>query len=69
MSNARYARTSMYSESLSKGLETQDVNKKADFFANIDLDLDDPINQVHNIPKTDGPDSAIDVSEKEDDKK
>jgi len=59
MSDARYARTMMYSQSISKGIDTNVVNKAEDFFANIDLDTD------IQIPETDGPDSAINIFEKD----
>ena len=55
MSDARYARTMMYSQSISKGVNTNVVNKAEDFFVNIDLDTD------VQIPETDGPDSAINI--------
>jgi len=38
MSNALYTRTQCYSESISDGLATADVNIKEDFFGKIDLD-------------------------------
>jgi hypothetical protein len=42
MSQARYMRSQSYSESISKGLDTADVNNNVDFFANIDLDDNPP---------------------------
>ena len=42
MSSARYARTQHYSESITKGLDTQEINDGVDFFANIDLDDNPP---------------------------
>jgi Mg-chelatase subunit ChlD len=64
MSNARYARTMMYSQSLNEeSVTAKDINKKADFFANIDLDDDvivgGDVSDETPLPETDGPDSAV----------
>ena len=51
MSNARYDRASMYSQALNNNCDTKKINKKTDFFANIDLD--------DSEMQTDGPDSTV----------
>lgn len=55
MSQARYGRSQLYSQSLSVGKSTEEVNNNINFFEHIDLDDDPPTVQ------TDGPDSAVNL--------
>jgi uncharacterized protein YegL len=57
MSQARYGRAQSYSQANTKGISTANVNNEVDFFENIDLEDNPPTMQ------TDGPDSAIDITD------
>ncbi len=55
MSEARYGRSQLYSQSISVGKSTEEVNNNVNFFGQIDLEDNPPTIQ------TDGPDSAVNL--------